>query len=305
MSTNTRLGTTNATPDVNWRLRAACRAADPDLFWPDPDTPPEQIREAKRICDNCPVKQTCLDEAFRTNEWEGISGGLTGPERAQILNPRPVVNRFQARRMDNADARKLAVQFGADILVRLVKQRMSVADVAEAFGATPRSLYGAFRLLVPAPRVVGVRTHVPSGMEKLLRDSKECMKTLERMGRSHSEIARVLGTSQSIISASLAVLRQREEAWRRISGKGPQDAIERCWAEEIRIRRESGSGLTVDDVVDMCGPRIVALHGEGLSLRMVAEVLGVNRELVRKAYQRMTEKRVVKTLAKSDMEEAA
>jgi predicted transcriptional regulator len=291
---------------TEWRFRAACRAADPDLFWPEPDTPFERINEAKRICNNCPVKQTCLDEAFRTNEWDAISGGLTGSERAQMLNPHRAVTRFKARRIDNADARKLAVQFGADILVRLVKRHMSVADVAEEFGATPRSLYGAFRILVPAPLDGGVRTHVPSALEKLLRQSKESMKTLERMGRSHSEIARVLGTSQSIVSASLSVLRQREEAWRRLSRKGPQDAIERCWGEETRIRRESGSGLTVDDVIDMCGVRIVALHGQGMSLRMVAETLGVNRELVRKAYQRMTEKkRVVKTLTKNQMGEAA
>jgi WhiB family redox-sensing transcriptional regulator len=305
MTAATRLPTTEATATApNWRARAACRAADPDLFWPEKGTPPEQIDEAKRICNNCPVKQACLDEAFRTNEWEAIAGGCTGAEREALLNPSKATNRFHARRLDNADARKLAVQFGAQILVCLVKRKMSVQAVADRFSATPRAVYGAFRILVPAPLGLA-RPKQPSSVERLLAQSKESMKTLERMGRSHSEIATVLGSSQSVVSASLAVLRQRDDAMALIYRNSRQVSLERCWAEETRIRRQAGVGLTVDDVIDLAGTRILELHQSGMTLRAVALKLGFNRESVRKAHQRITSKKPVRVLTKNEMGEAA
>ncbi len=304
MTATSRRATTEAAPR-DWRASSACRNADPDLFWPESDTPDERIQRAKRICARCPVKEFCLDEAYRTNEWDAISGGLTGSERAQLLNP-AVSPRWHARRIDNADARKLAVQFGAELLIRLVKQHASVEAVAEYFSTTPRALYGAYRMLVPAPPG-NIRTHAPSVIEKLLMNSKECLMTLERLGRSHTEIATVLGTSQSIVSASLAVLRQREDGLGHLSRKGPQDAVERCWAEEARVRRESGWGLTVDDVIEVAGTQILALHGSGMTLREVASRIGFNREAVRLAYRRMTEKKTTasKVLTQNQMEEAA
>lgn len=298
--------TSPATPMTGeWRSQAACRAADPDLFWPEKDTPDERIQEAKQYCASCPVKQACLDEAFRTNEWEAIAGGMTGKEREESLSPNRATNRWHARRLDNSDARKLAVQFGSDLLVFLVKCHMSVEAVGERYSASPRAVYGAFRMLVPPPRGVE-RSQAPSAIEKLLSQSKESLKTLERMGRSHSEIARVLGTSQSIISASLSVLRQREDAMRRLSRKGPEDALERCHTEETRIRRQAGVGLLVDDVIEMAGTQILALHGSGMTLRAVALKLGYNREAVRQAYQRLTAKKQnASTLTKNEMGEAA
>lgn len=304
MSTPTRLPTTDATRhDPNWRESAACHSADPDLFWPEKDASEERIQEAKRYCAGCPVRQACLGEAFRTNEWEAISGGLTGKEREDLLSPNRATNRWHARRMDNSDARKLAVQFGADLLVCLVKRHMSVDAVGERYSASPRAVYGAFRMLVPPP-LGEERSQSPSSIEKLLAHSKESLKTLERMGRSHSEIARVLGTSQSIISAALSVLRQRQDAMRRISRKGPEDALGRCQAEETRIRRQAGVGLLVDDVIEMFGTQILALHGDGMTLRAVAIKLGVNREAVRQAYRRLTDKKQ-KSLTQNQMGEAA
>lgn len=302
MTTTARLAATAATPR-NWKAQAACRNADPELFWPEKDTPPARIQQAKQICAGCPAKEFCLNEAYRINEWDAICGGLTGEERQQLLAP--VTNRWAARRADNADARKLAVQCGAELLIRLVKHRASVETVAEHFSSTPRALYGAFRILVPAPVEDGIRTHAPSAIEKLLANSKESLRTLERMGRSHTEIAVVLGTSQSIVSASLTVLQQREKAFPALSAKGPQVAVERCWAEETRIRQQSGSGLTVEDVIEMAGTQILALYGSGLTLRQVAKRIGINRESVRLAYLRLTDKSGMKSLTQNEMEEAA
>ncbi|MFC8339350.1 WhiB family transcriptional regulator [Streptomyces rubiginosohelvolus] len=292
---------------TDWRNSAACKTADPDLFFPEPGTSPARIAEAKAYCATCPVKQMCLDEAFRTNERDAISGGLTPEEREQLLTPTMPLDPFQARRLDNASARTIAVKQGSDVLVWLVKRRMTVNEVADRLGVTPRAVFRAWLMLVPVP-FGQKRSTEASAVEKLLTQSKESMRTLVRMGRSHDEIATVLGTSQSIVSASLSVLRQREDALRRLSRKGPQDALVRLQAEETRVRREARSGLTVQDVIDMHGIQIRRMHSGGATLRSIAQELGLCRETVRKAYREMTPGRTVRAggeLTRDDMRSAA
>ncbi len=181
---------------------------------------------------------------------------------------------------------------------------MSVDQVAGCLGSTPPAVYGAYRILVPA-RAGQTRGKRPTVLEQLLTTSKEQLKTLERMGRSHEEIGVVLNTSQSIVSACLSVLAQREDALFRLSRSGCADPLGRLQDEEIRIRRESGAGLTVADVIDMAGFQIRRMNAEGIPLRQVAQELGLNREAVRKAYQQMTQKQVLRGLNQTQMEEAA
>jgi WhiB family redox-sensing transcriptional regulator len=63
---------------VSWRLAAACRSADPELFFPLSESGQalEQIAEAKVICAGCPVRRQCLEFALRTRPHR-IWGGLT------------------------------------------------------------------------------------------------------------------------------------------------------------------------------------------------------------------------------------
>lgn len=286
----------------DWPAQAACVGVDPDLFFPDPDTPMDRVEEAKRICGACPVKHDCLTDAIRLRDWEGIRGGLTPNERHRIA---PV---NKARGAGKASARQLAVKHGAYLLSCLVEYRMSVAQVAEELGSTPMAVYCAFLILVPA-RPGRQRTKQPSQLEQLLAVSGEALKLLQRRGLSQSEIGIVLGgVPQSLVSAALGVLRQREKALRHLAGDGSlEEALRRLQAEEIRVRRESGAGMTVWDVIDVAGPEIRRLHdGHGLSLRRVADELGLCRESVRKAYLEMTkEKQGVKGLVQSELEEAA
>jgi WhiB family redox-sensing transcriptional regulator len=67
---------------VSWRLAAACRSADPELFFPLSGCGKalEQIAEAKAICAGYPVRRQCLEFALRTRP-QGIWGGLTELER--------------------------------------------------------------------------------------------------------------------------------------------------------------------------------------------------------------------------------
>jgi WhiB family redox-sensing transcriptional regulator len=67
-----------------WRSAAACRSADPDLFFPISASRPalEQAAKAKAICATCQVRRECLAFALRTGQVHGIWGGTTEDERA-------------------------------------------------------------------------------------------------------------------------------------------------------------------------------------------------------------------------------
>jgi WhiB family transcriptional regulator, redox-sensing transcriptional regulator len=65
---------------------AACRAADPALFFPDPgDTRAEA--QAVAICAGCPVRAQCYARAVQNGErwgiWGGVNFAMTGASRAE------------------------------------------------------------------------------------------------------------------------------------------------------------------------------------------------------------------------------
>ena len=69
-----------------WRSAAACRSAEPDLFFPISDSGParEQTATAKAICATCQVRRECLAFALQTGQTYGIWGGTTEHERAAV-----------------------------------------------------------------------------------------------------------------------------------------------------------------------------------------------------------------------------
>jgi WhiB family transcriptional regulator, redox-sensing transcriptional regulator len=74
---------TVASSKPNWRSRAACRGADPELFFPEGAAGPaqESVALAKRICSECEVRAHCLDWAVRHCAAFGVWGGRTEQER--------------------------------------------------------------------------------------------------------------------------------------------------------------------------------------------------------------------------------
>jgi WhiB family redox-sensing transcriptional regulator len=76
--------------DMDWRHRAACRAVDPELFFPVGTTRPalKQVTEAQTVCHRCPVSAECLRWALDTHQHTGVWGGLSEDERRQIQQPR-------------------------------------------------------------------------------------------------------------------------------------------------------------------------------------------------------------------------
>lgn len=72
---------------MEWRIRAACRTEDPELFFPTGAAGPEserQSQQAKEVCGRCMVRLDCLEYAVLNGETEGIWGGMTPSERLRI-----------------------------------------------------------------------------------------------------------------------------------------------------------------------------------------------------------------------------
>ena len=70
----------------DWRLNAACRDTDPDLFFPVGTTGPalDQIEAAKAVCRACDSQAACLEFALATNQESGIWGGTSEEERRKL-----------------------------------------------------------------------------------------------------------------------------------------------------------------------------------------------------------------------------
>src|SRR5690625_828664 len=71
---------------MDWRSRAACLTEDPELFFPIGNTGPAlvQIEEAKAVCRQCPVVETCLKWAMETGQAAGVWGGMSEDERRSL-----------------------------------------------------------------------------------------------------------------------------------------------------------------------------------------------------------------------------
>src|SRR5260370_34888561 len=70
-------------PGRDWRLLAACRHADPELFFPVCASGPslDQVTQAKAICAGCPGRRQCLAFALDTRQNHGVWGGMSEHER--------------------------------------------------------------------------------------------------------------------------------------------------------------------------------------------------------------------------------
>ena len=68
---------------MTWRTNAACRGADPDLFFPDRGDN-AAVAQALAVCAGCTVRAECLEEALSRPELLGVWGGKTAVERRQI-----------------------------------------------------------------------------------------------------------------------------------------------------------------------------------------------------------------------------
>jgi WhiB family redox-sensing transcriptional regulator len=94
-------------PEDQWRSLAACRSADPDLFFPISSSghAMAQEAEAKAICAGCQVRRECLAFAMRTHQAHGVWGGLSEQERYPARSAAPArVKRGQTAEVDAVHA---------------------------------------------------------------------------------------------------------------------------------------------------------------------------------------------------------
>ena len=62
----------------DWRRQAACQDTYADLWFPEQG---DSIREAKEICEFCPVKAPCGQYALANDVGFGVWGGMSAKER--------------------------------------------------------------------------------------------------------------------------------------------------------------------------------------------------------------------------------
>lgn len=67
----------------DWWRSAACREADPELFFPVATQGPgaDEVAKAKAVCAGCGVRRECLQYALATRQLHGVWGGTTEDER--------------------------------------------------------------------------------------------------------------------------------------------------------------------------------------------------------------------------------
>lgn len=74
-------GTDDDEGELAWQTDALCAQTDPEAFFPEKGG---STRDAKRVCEACPVRSECLDYAMAHDEKFGIWGGLSERERRRL-----------------------------------------------------------------------------------------------------------------------------------------------------------------------------------------------------------------------------
>ncbi len=74
-----------STHELEWRMLGACRGLDASIFYPDDD---EAAEIAKSVCEQCGVRDVCLEHALSHREKAGVWGGATERERRRIIRQR-------------------------------------------------------------------------------------------------------------------------------------------------------------------------------------------------------------------------
>ena len=70
---------------TDWQDNAACRGEPTDMWFPARG---EESIYAKAICNECPVREQCLEYSLEIPNLIGIWGGLSGKERRKLKHVR-------------------------------------------------------------------------------------------------------------------------------------------------------------------------------------------------------------------------
>jgi WhiB family redox-sensing transcriptional regulator len=76
--------------DTKWMARGLCADQPPSLFFPSDGV---GVEVAKRICEECPVRATCLEYAIENRIDHGVWGGTSERQRRRIIKARAADDR--------------------------------------------------------------------------------------------------------------------------------------------------------------------------------------------------------------------
>jgi WhiB family redox-sensing transcriptional regulator len=113
----------HADGERDWRMDAACRDTDPELFFPEPGQVP-QAAQAKAVCAGCAVRGPCLEAALHgpqaREDHSGIFAGTTARERVALRGRASMADgtRFVHDRSAAEEALALANQKSIDRAAR-------------------------------------------------------------------------------------------------------------------------------------------------------------------------------------------
>ncbi|MHA6620325.1 WhiB family transcriptional regulator [Pseudonocardia sp. DLS-67] len=147
----------------DFRHRAACRAVDPEVFFPAAVEGAEfeaQVSVAKSVCAGCPVRSECLSWALEALA-EGIAGGMTEHERRQEKTRRRGARRRRQQVPQcpaGGTAREVAAAGRAAIAAGL-----SVREAAAQFRVSERTAARWARAVHTSTTTTGTSTTDASG----------------------------------------------------------------------------------------------------------------------------------------------
>lgn len=64
-------------------IGASCDGLDAEMFYPTTNEVTSEMQMLLRMCNDCPVKQACLEWAL-VHERDGIWGGMSAVQRARV-----------------------------------------------------------------------------------------------------------------------------------------------------------------------------------------------------------------------------
>ena len=70
-----------------WTKSALCAETDPEAFFPEKG---ESTSVARQVCNACPVREECLNDALARDEQFGVWGGHSVVERRKIARERGI-----------------------------------------------------------------------------------------------------------------------------------------------------------------------------------------------------------------------
>jgi WhiB family redox-sensing transcriptional regulator len=69
--------------DLTWQQNAVCAEVGSELFFAEKGEA-WHVKQAKKLCAGCPVRQECLEYALENGERFGVWGGLSERQRRAL-----------------------------------------------------------------------------------------------------------------------------------------------------------------------------------------------------------------------------